>query len=85
MKKTTPEIDRVTAAAGHQLTIQFKNGETRILDVSPYLNKGIFTELKNEHYFRKVRKTQGGVQWPHEQDLSADTLYLCGKPVQKRK
>ncbi len=42
-------------------------------------NKGIFKELKDESYFKKVRIVWGGIEWPHEQDLSADTLYYRGR------
>ena len=30
--------------------------ESRVFDVTPYLDKGIFTELKNESYFRQVKR-----------------------------
>ena len=46
-----------------------------VFDLRPYLNKGAFRELKDKAYFKKVRVISGGVEWPHEQDLSVDTLY----------
>jgi hypothetical protein len=45
-----------------------------------FLEKGIFQELKDESYFRLVSVAFGGVQWPHEQDFSKDTLYLLSFP-----
>lgn len=47
-----------------------------MFDVSPYLDKGIFCELKNESYFKQVKVVSGAVEWPHEQDFSNDTLFL---------
>jgi len=62
------------------LLLTFSNGEQRVFDVLPYLDKGIFTELKNPHYFARVRVVAGHVEWPQEQDFSPDTLYLRSRP-----
>ena len=45
-----------------------------------FLEKGIFQELKDKNYFRQVSVAFGGVQWPHEQDFSKDTLYVLSAP-----
>lgn len=58
----------------YKLRINLSDGQSGIFDVSPYLEKGIFGELKNKDYFSIVRVTFGGVAWPHEQDFSADTI-----------
>jgi hypothetical protein len=73
-----PSVTDVAAIDNYKLQLQFENGETKIFDVSPFLNKGIFTELKNEQYFKQVRISFGSIEWPHEQDFSKDTLYLLG-------
>lgn len=80
----TLEIKRVKAESGYRLLVKFSNGEERVLDMAKYLEKGIFKELKNERYFRKVRIITGGIEWPHEQDLSVDTLYHHGVVVSER-
>ena len=49
--------------------------------MSSYFDKGAFTELKDEAYFRQARVAFGAVSWPNEQDLSHDTLYQLGIPV----
>ncbi len=77
----TPKIAQVEARPDHKLHVRFDNGEARLFDVTPYLDKGVFQELRDETYFRRVRRVWGGVEWPHEQDLSADTLYCAGTPV----
>lgn len=51
--------------------------------MSRYIGKGIFKELRDKRYFRKVRIIAGGIEWPNEQDLSVDTIYLTGKRVAK--
>ncbi|MBI1869692.1 MAG: DUF2442 domain-containing protein [Chlamydiae bacterium] len=78
------QIKSVQVNAGYQLSVRFKNGQSKLFDMKPFLNKGIFKELKNESYFQKVRVVWGGIEWPHEQDLSADTLYYGGLPSKKK-
>ncbi len=77
----TPQISQVESRPNYKLYVRFENGEVRLFDVRPFLDKGIFRELEDETYFRRVRRISGGVEWPNEQDLSADTLYLAGTPL----
>ena len=74
----TPQITEVKVMPEYKLCVRFGNGESRLFDVIPYLSKGVFKELRNESYLKKVRIISGGIEWPHEQDLSADTLYYRG-------
>ena len=77
-------MKKVVAARANEdftLDLQFNDGSLRRFDVTPYLNYGVFTELKGIHYFRQVRIAFGTVQWPHEQDISPETLYLEGEPL----
>ena len=50
----------------------------KIVDMNPYLNKGVLKEL---NYFKRVTVSFGSVVWAHEQDLSYDTLYLTGRAL----
>jgi len=76
-----PIVKNVEPLNNHQLKIFFVNGDQRLFDVSPYLDKGVFIELKDESYFKSVRVVFGSIEWPHEQDFSFDTLYILGKPL----
>lgn len=71
-----PTVTSVEALDNYRLKLVFDNSEAKLFDVSPYLDKGIFKELKNTDYFKQVRVAFGAVEWPHEQDFSKDTLYL---------
>lgn len=77
----TPKISHVTPKNDFILEITFENGEQRRFSLAPYLDKGVFKELRNEKYFYQVRNIIDGIAWPHEQDLSADTLYFGGKQL----
>lgn len=76
-----PSVRSVKPLPGYKLQLEFSNGEMRIFDVTPFLEKGIFHELKNDQYFQKVQVAFGAVQWPNEQDFSKDTLFLLGTPI----
>ncbi len=58
----------------YKLKVVLSNGKQGIFDVAPYLDRGVFHELKDHDYFRRVKVAFGGVMWPHEQDFSADTI-----------
>ena len=45
------KVTAVKALDDYQLELCFNTGETRVFDVRPYLNKGIFTELRDPSYF----------------------------------
>jgi hypothetical protein len=59
----------------YQLALSFDTGESGIFDCKPYLNTGIFQELKNKGYFSTVKVWAGTVRWPNDQDFCPDTLY----------
>ena len=68
------KVITVEARENHVLFVRMANGKSGEFDVSPYLNKGIFKELKNDGYFRQAKPAFGGIVWPHQQDFSADTI-----------
>jgi len=65
----------------YRLELVFENGERRIFDVKPYLERGVFKRLQNRATFQGVRVVAGSVEWPGEIDLSYDTLYLESQPA----
>ncbi|GAG76463.1 unnamed protein product [marine sediment metagenome] len=58
----------------YQLFVKLSNGKEGYFDISPYLEKGIFQELKDKNYFTQVKLVFGGIAWPHSQDFSGDTI-----------
>ena len=71
-----PRVKDVKPNPDHTLTLVFENGERKVFDVKPYLDKGIFKELKNLKIFNAVRPFLGSIEWPNGQDFCPDTLYL---------
>ena len=70
-----PRVTSVSPLENYHLEIHFDNGEKREFDVTPYLEKGMFQELKNKSYFNRVRASFGTVEWPHGQDFCPDMLF----------
>jgi hypothetical protein len=70
------EVKAVKPLENYLLEITFSSGEHRLFDMRPYLDKGIFKELKDFSYFKQASISYGTVKWPHEQDISPMTLYL---------
>jgi hypothetical protein len=80
-----PRVTAVKPGSDYTLTLTFANGEVKVFDVKPYLDKGIFRELSDVSLFNTVRPCLGSVQWKNRQDFCPDTLYLdsrvSGRPI----
>lgn len=76
-----PKAVAVCPLPDYQLDVVFANGGRRIFDVRPYLEHGVFRQLKDTEQFSAVRVVAGAVEWPGEIDLSYDTLYVEGAEV----
>ncbi|MCX5816614.1 MAG: DUF2442 domain-containing protein [Proteobacteria bacterium] len=68
------KVKSVEPLNDYRLAIELSNGRKGVFDVSPYIGKGVFSELKEQAYFRSVRPAFGGIMWPHEQDFSPETV-----------
>ncbi len=71
-----PRVSEVEVSLDYRLRLLFTNGEQGVFDCSSLLDRGVFRELKDQHYFSQAKVVDGTVAWPHEQDLCPDTLYL---------
>jgi hypothetical protein len=45
-------------------------------EVTLYIERGIFTELKDYNYFRRARIEYGTIVWPQEQDFRSETIEM---------
>ncbi len=68
------KVKRVSYYNDYKLYVELSNGIRGYFDVFPYLDKGIFVQLKNIDYLKMVRVNFCGVSWPRGQDFSADTI-----------
>ncbi|TRZ51901.1 DUF2442 domain-containing protein [bacterium] len=74
-----PRVKKVIPNKYYTLTITFINNELKVSDVKPYLDIGIFKDLKEISLFNSVKPFLGSIQWLNGQDFCPDTLYMESK------
>ncbi len=77
-----PYVKEVKPLDDYRLELAFENGEIRIFDLRPYLNRGVFARLADPGKFKSAQVVAGSVEWQGELDLSYDTLYLESRPLE---
>ena len=77
-----PYVKSVQPLDDYRLALEFENGDRRVFDLKPYLEKGVFTRLKNPALFKTARVVAGSVEWSGEIDLSYDTLYIESRVIE---
>jgi hypothetical protein len=76
-----PRVIEVKARGDFTVEILFANQERKVFDVKPYLEKGIFRELKKMEVFNSVKVDNGSISWAGGQDFCPDTLYIEGEDI----
>ena len=76
-----PKVKTVKPIDNFMLHIWFTNGEEGLFDVKPYLNLGIFTELKDLAMFNTVHPDGLSIEWANEASLSPDTIYTSSVKI----
>jgi hypothetical protein len=71
----------VVPRENYQLEIEFNTGEVRLFDVRPYLDKGVFNQLKDRALFAKAYVALDTVCWPNDLDIAPETLYVKSVPI----
>lgn len=68
-------VTRVLPREDFQLELWFNNGEHRLFNAWPYLQKGVFQRLQNVTLFKQAYVALDTVCWPGELDIAPETLY----------
>jgi hypothetical protein len=71
-----PDVIDFEILTDYKIRITLSNGSKGIFDVTPYLDRGIFKELKDYNYFKRARIEFGTITWPNEQDFSPETIEI---------
>lgn len=69
-----PAVIKVDPLPDYQLKPRFEDGKEKIFIMKPYLNQGVFQELKNEHLFKTVRVSFDSITWSNGADLCPEVL-----------
>lgn len=78
-------VIEVSPLENYCLRLKFENEETKIFDMSQYLDIGLFKKLRNEQEFKKVRVCFDSIQWENGLDIDPEILYEKGKKIENNK
>ena len=74
-------VIRVVPKDDFRLELWFDDGTHRLFDAKPYLERGVFTRLKDPEKFRQAFVAFDTVCWPGEIDIAPETLYDRSVPL----
>lgn len=78
------DVKFVKPLPDYYIYVEIENGKKGIFDLKPYLNRGVFRELQDMHYFNQVYILFGAVTWPNEQDIAPETLLAQMIPLKTK-
>ena len=72
-------MDRVISVKpleNYLLEVEFADGFRKVIDIKPFIGKGISSDLKDEAHFRQVGlEDGGGIAWPNGYDFCPNFLH----------
>jgi hypothetical protein len=68
-------IKEVVPRKNYTLLLTFENGEKREFDMKPYLDTGLFRELKDMKMFNTVKTSFDSIEWDNEADFDPEVLF----------
>ncbi|NMW22371.1 MAG: DUF2442 domain-containing protein [Chlorobiaceae bacterium] len=68
------DVKSVKPLTDYRIYVETEGGQKGFFDLTPYLDHGVFSELRDINYFNQVGILFGAVTWPHEQDIAPETL-----------
>lgn len=69
-----PRIQSVEPLANYFLKVTLSTGDQRYFDCKPYLERGVFTALKDIEKFQRVYVAFDTVCWPGDLDIAPETV-----------
>lgn len=76
------DVKTVKPLPDYRIYVEIENGHKGIFDLTPYLDHGVFRELRDVPYFNSVGILFGAVTWPNDQDIAPETLLSEMIPVE---
>lgn len=74
-------VTEVRPLPQHRLEVWFDDGNHGIYDMTPYLDWGVFTALRDEDLFNRVRISFGAPSWPGDLDVAPERIWTDCDPV----
>jgi hypothetical protein len=74
-------VIRVVPGDDFSLELWFSTGDHRRFDARPYLERGVFTRLKDLALFKQAHVALDTVCWPGDLDIAPETLFDKSTPI----
>ena len=76
-----PRVLSAKYEGNYKLWLQFTNNEIKRFDFETYLHFPVYEPLKDEAFCRKLKVSDGIVQWNDHIDFDPATVYLESKKI----
>jgi hypothetical protein len=76
-----PDLIRVTPVPPSDLLLGYGDGSLRKFSCAPYLDRGVFSRLRDSALFGQAHVAHGTVCWPGAIDIAPETLFLKSVPI----
>jgi Protein of unknown function (DUF2442) len=76
-----PNLDRVTPLPPSDLLLDYSDGSLRTFSCAPYLDRGVFSRLRDSTLFGQACLAHGTVCWPGALDIAPETLFLKSQQI----
>jgi hypothetical protein len=77
-----PAIVQVKPLDDYHIVLSFANGEVRRFDMKPFLETGLFVQLKERKLFDSVKVSFDTIEWNNQLDFDPEILYEKSTPVE---
>ena len=75
------DVIQVVTNPDYTLVLVFENGEQRVFDMAPLMDKQPFCQLKGSGLFAQASVDYGPVVWPGNIDIAPERLYNNSRPA----
>jgi len=76
------DVKAVKPLPDYRIYVEIEDGRRGVFDMTPYLDRGVFRELRDVRYFNRVGILFGAVTWPNDQDIAPETLLAGLGPLE---
>jgi len=77
-----PKVTHVRPLPNYRLALRFSDGQDRVFDMLPYLDHGVFCDLRQPEVFNSVRVSFDTIEWNNGADLCPEVLYASSVPLE---
>jgi hypothetical protein len=74
-------VKSVQPLEDYLIRLTFADGAVKIFDVKPFLDRGLFAQLRDKSLFRSVHVSFDTVEWANGVDICPELMYDEGVPV----